>query len=140
MGDHAHFPDEEVRRAGERIGIDLVASPFDVEQYRTGMDVELEHGTQDLETDVTDDDATVTAKIARAISMSSRTATRAWPSWRPKRRPTGPRRQVAPIRATIGGRLLLTAQPARCGAGLSKAAGGPLPMIGVKFERRSPCR
>jgi hypothetical protein len=32
------------------------------------MDVELEHGTQDLETNVTDDDVTVTvtAKIARA--------------------------------------------------------------------------
>jgi hypothetical protein len=31
-----------------------------------GIDVELEHGTQDLETNVTDDDPTVTAKIARA--------------------------------------------------------------------------
>ncbi len=31
-----------------------------------GMDVELEHGTQDLETNVTDDEAGVTAKIARA--------------------------------------------------------------------------
>ena len=30
------------------------------------MDVELEHGTRDLETNVTDDDVTVTAKIARA--------------------------------------------------------------------------
>ena len=31
-----------------------------------GMDVELEHGTHDLETNVTDDDVVVTAKIARA--------------------------------------------------------------------------
>jgi hypothetical protein len=31
-----------------------------------GMGVEPEHGTQDLETNVTDDDVTVTAKIARA--------------------------------------------------------------------------
>jgi hypothetical protein len=31
-----------------------------------GMDVELEHGTHDLDTNVTDDDSTVTAKIARA--------------------------------------------------------------------------
>lgn len=31
-----------------------------------GMDVELEHGTQDPETNVTDDDIVVTAKIARA--------------------------------------------------------------------------
>jgi hypothetical protein len=31
-----------------------------------GMDVELEHGTQDHETNVTDDETSVTAKIARA--------------------------------------------------------------------------
>ena len=31
-----------------------------------GMDVELKHGTHDLETTVTDDDVVVTAKIARA--------------------------------------------------------------------------
>ena len=31
-----------------------------------GMDVELEHGTHDPETNVTDDDVVVTAKIARA--------------------------------------------------------------------------
>jgi Protein of unknown function (DUF5661) len=43
-----------------------VTSPFDVEQFRMGMDVELEHGTRDLETNVTDDDVIVTAKIARA--------------------------------------------------------------------------
>lgn len=51
---------------GERIGIDWMAAPFDVEQFRMGMDVELEHGTQDPETDVTGDDVTMTAKIARA--------------------------------------------------------------------------
>lgn len=51
---------------GERIGIDWMAAPFDVEQFRMGMDIELEHGTQDPETDVTGDDVTMTAKIARA--------------------------------------------------------------------------
>jgi hypothetical protein len=66
MSDKAHFTAEEARAAGERIGIDWARSPFDVEQFRLGMDVELEHGTQDLETNVTDDDVTVTAKIARA--------------------------------------------------------------------------
>ena len=66
MSDRAPFTAEAARAAGERIGIDWVASPFDVEQFRMGMDVELEHGTQDLETNVTDDDVTVTAKIARA--------------------------------------------------------------------------
>ena len=57
---------KQARAAGERIGIDWNASRFDVEQFRMGMDVELEHGTRDLETNVTDDDVTVTAKIARA--------------------------------------------------------------------------
>ncbi len=66
MSDEAHFTVEEARAAGQRIGIDWAASPFDVEQFRMGMDVELEHGTQDPETNVTHDDETVTAKIARA--------------------------------------------------------------------------
>ena len=66
MSDKAHFTTQDARAAGERIGIDWATSPFDVEQFRMGMDVELEHGTQDLETNVTDDDVTVTAKIARA--------------------------------------------------------------------------
>ena len=57
---------DQARAAGEQIGIDWATSPFDVEQLRMGMDVELEHGTQDLDTNVTDDDVTVTAKIARA--------------------------------------------------------------------------
>ncbi len=66
MTEKAHFTAKEARAAGEQIGIDWVTSPFDVEQFRMGMDVELEHGRQDLETNVTDDDVTVTAKIARA--------------------------------------------------------------------------
>ena len=66
MGGKAHFSADEARVAGERIGIDWLTSPFDVEQFRMGMDVELEHGTRDPETNVTDDEETVTAKIARA--------------------------------------------------------------------------
>lgn len=66
MSDQAHFTTDEARKAGERIGIDWTSSPFDVEQFRAGMDVELEHGTQDPETNVTDDSVTMTAKIARA--------------------------------------------------------------------------
>ena len=65
MGE-AHFTVEQARVMGERIGIDWATSPFDVEQLRMGMDVELEHGTRDLATNVTDDDLTITAKIARA--------------------------------------------------------------------------
>ena len=73
MSEKAHFTAEQARATGERIGIDWSTSlfdveqlVFDVEQLRMGMDVELEHGAQDLETNVSDDDVTVTAKIARA--------------------------------------------------------------------------
>jgi DNA-directed RNA polymerase alpha subunit len=60
------FTADEARAAGEGIGIDWNTSRFDVEQFRMGMDVELEHGTRDLETNVTDDSMEITAKIARA--------------------------------------------------------------------------
>ena len=62
----AHFTADEARAAGERVGIAWATSPFDVEQFRMGMDVELEHGARDPRTNVTDDDVIVTAKIAWA--------------------------------------------------------------------------
>jgi hypothetical protein len=60
------FTAEEAKRIGEELGIDWGSAPFDVEQFRAGMDVELEHGLHDPTTNVTDDDATVTGKIALA--------------------------------------------------------------------------
>ena len=66
MAERRSFTVEEARRVGEEIGIDWLSSLFDVEQFRAGMDVELEHGLHDPATNVTDDDAQVTAKIARA--------------------------------------------------------------------------
>ena len=61
-----HFTADEAREVGARIGIDWSSAPFDVEQFRSGMDVELEHGLHDLVTNVTDDDPLVTGKIALA--------------------------------------------------------------------------
>ena len=66
MSEKTVFTADQAREAGERIGIDWSASRFDVEQFRMGMDVELEHGTHDPDTNVTGDDIVVTAKIARA--------------------------------------------------------------------------
>jgi hypothetical protein len=60
------FDTDEARRFGEEIGIDWATARFDVEQFRTGMNVELEHGLHDPTTNVTNDDPQVTAKIARA--------------------------------------------------------------------------
>jgi hypothetical protein len=50
----------------KKIGIDWSSAPFDVEQFRMGMDVELEHGLHDPATNVTDDHPLVTGKIALA--------------------------------------------------------------------------
>ena len=58
------FTAEEAKMIGEQLGIDW--SKFDVEQYRMGMDVELEHGLYDPETNVTGDDPLATGKIALA--------------------------------------------------------------------------
>jgi hypothetical protein len=62
----AGFTKDEARSVGEQIGIDWESAPFDVEQFRMGMDVELEHGLQDPATNVTGDDPIVTGKIALA--------------------------------------------------------------------------
>jgi hypothetical protein len=48
------------------MGVDWSSAPFDVEQFRMGMDVELEHGLHDPGTNLTDCDPTVTGKIALA--------------------------------------------------------------------------
>jgi hypothetical protein len=60
------FTADDARVIGEEIGIDWATSPFDVEQFRIGMNVELEHGLHDSRTNVSDDDPHVTAKIALA--------------------------------------------------------------------------
>jgi Mn-dependent DtxR family transcriptional regulator len=66
MTEKGSFTSEEARRVGSEIGIDWDTAPFDVEQFRMGMDVELEHGLHDLMTNVTDSDPIVTGKIALA--------------------------------------------------------------------------
>ena len=66
MAGRTSFSAEEARRFGHEVGIDWDAAPFDVEQFRMGMDVELEHGLHDGDTNVTGDDPHVTAKIALA--------------------------------------------------------------------------
>ncbi len=66
MDAHSRFSSDEARAIGERIGIDWATSRFDVEQFRMGLDVELEHGMRDPATNVSDDDEITTGKIARA--------------------------------------------------------------------------
>jgi len=54
----------EAKLIGEQLGIDW--SRFDIEQFRMGMEVELEHGTIDPLTNVSNDDLLITGKIALA--------------------------------------------------------------------------
>ena len=58
------FTAEEAKAVGEKLG--LKWDKFDVDQFRRGMDVELEHGTIDPATNVTNDDPIMTGKIALA--------------------------------------------------------------------------
>ncbi len=64
MAGRERFTAEEARQIGEELGIDW--SRYDVEQFRMGLDVELEHGLVDPHTNVTNDDSIMTGKIALA--------------------------------------------------------------------------
>jgi Protein of unknown function (DUF5661) len=66
MEQHRSFSPDEARDIGERIGIDWASSRFDLEQFRMGLAVELEHGRHDPATNVSDDDELTTGKIAWA--------------------------------------------------------------------------
>ena len=57
---------EQATEVGRSIGIDWATSPFDVEEFRSGIEVEFEHGLHDPQTNVTDDDLILTGKIAWA--------------------------------------------------------------------------
>lgn len=58
------FTADEAKEVGNKIGLDWES--IDLEQFRAGMDVELEHGTVDSATNITDDNPIMTGKIALA--------------------------------------------------------------------------
>ena len=64
MSHNKKFTTEEAEEIGERINIDF--TKFNLEQFRMGLHVELEHGLCDPETNVTNDDLELTGKIALA--------------------------------------------------------------------------
>ncbi|HBH12447.1 MAG TPA: hypothetical protein DDX29_04900 [Clostridiales bacterium] len=55
---------QQAKEIGEKLGVDWTT--FDVEQFRMGMVIELEHGTINQDTNVSDDDPIITGKIALA--------------------------------------------------------------------------
>jgi hypothetical protein len=64
VGDKKRFSTEEARSIGTQLKIDW--SEIDLEQFCRGLEVELEHGATDPETNVTGDDPILTGKIVLA--------------------------------------------------------------------------
>jgi hypothetical protein len=64
MGGKRRITSEEADRLGTTLGVDWTRIPR--EQFRRGLEVELEHGSHDAETNVTGDDMVATGKIAWA--------------------------------------------------------------------------
>jgi hypothetical protein len=93
---------DQARAIGEQLGIRW--NRFDVEQFRAGFGVELEHGTVDQRTNVTNDDPLVTGKIALAhltefpdyytrLARMEEKAKGFWSSKKPKKAIAGNRRR-----------------------------------------------
>jgi len=62
----ATFDPTEALEVATRLGLDFTAEPFTLNEFRRGMEVELEHGRFDPATNVTGDDPLTTGKIALA--------------------------------------------------------------------------
>ena len=60
------FTSDEAQAIATALGIDFGQLGFDLEQFRMGLDVELEHGSRSPETDVSGNDPISTGKIALA--------------------------------------------------------------------------
>lgn len=58
------FTPDEARKIGSQIGVDF--GVYDLDEFRRGLAVELEHGSRDPETNVTNSDPLITGKIAWA--------------------------------------------------------------------------
>jgi len=58
------FTSEEAKIIGEKLGLNW--ENFNLDQFRRGMNVELEHGMRDSKTNVSNDDPITTGKIALA--------------------------------------------------------------------------
>jgi hypothetical protein len=66
MSEEHRFTADQARSIGEEIGIDWETAAFDLDQFQAGLDVELEHGSHDPRTNVTNDDPVTTGRIAWA--------------------------------------------------------------------------
>ena len=58
------FTPEQAKSAAAAAGIDLEAERYDLEALTAGMNAELEHGSASPDTNITNDDPILTAKLA----------------------------------------------------------------------------
>jgi hypothetical protein len=58
------FTKEEAKRIGEKLGIKW--DRFNIEEFRRGLDIELEHGKISPKTNITNDNSILTGKITLA--------------------------------------------------------------------------
>ena len=66
MAPRTNIKRHEAAQAADVLRIDFAAVEFDLDQFHQGMNVELQHGTGDPDTNITNDDLVTTAKIALA--------------------------------------------------------------------------
>jgi hypothetical protein len=64
MSPKRQFTESEAKRIGDTLEIDW--KKVRLEEFRAGLAVELEHGSQDPQTNVTNDDEILTGRIALA--------------------------------------------------------------------------
>ncbi len=64
MSNKKYYTNEQAKEIGEKLGLDWMK--FDIDQFRRGMDIEMEHGLVDVKTNVSNDDSLITGKIALA--------------------------------------------------------------------------
>lgn len=64
MSEKKYYTEAQAKSIGKQLGIDW--QKFNVDQFRMGMDIEMEHGLVDENTNVSDNDPLVTGKIALA--------------------------------------------------------------------------
>jgi len=100
-----HFSAKAARKIGTRLGVDW--KEVDLEQLRRGLEVELEHGARDPQTNVTNDDLGATAKIAWAHLKEIRDYYT--------------RLDAMEASAILAGRTLFSSSTATCGHGRLKS-------------------
>ncbi|MEI7936477.1 MAG: DUF5661 family protein [Verrucomicrobiota bacterium] len=101
MNKKSIFTLDQAKAVGKELGIQW--DKFDLEQFRVGLGVELEHGIVNPTTNVTNDDPLMTGKIALAhltefpdyytrLAKLEEEAKRFWDSKKPKKTISGSRK------------------------------------------------